>query len=366
MKKNSIGKILKDFSIFFWVIIISIISAFVSNIYNQSKKEQSNKIFESLDNIYLKKTIKQITSKLKPRYRKIEYTSKSGDTYENIIKNLNIDELEKKNFLEAIKQTKTLKILGVNQKFSFVIDNLNNRKIIKFTIETDKKNEIVFNRISGKNLFDTKKIQKNFTKKNTYKESVITSSLYNSAINIKIKPNIIVEFARLYGFQVDFQRDVWKNDSFQIIYEEYLDTDGNVVDTGNILFANLKLQNTDLQLYRYEYEKDKIDFFDESGKSIKKTLMKTPINGARLSSAYGKRKHPILGYTKMHLGTDFAAPTGTPIMASGDGVVLKAQWCGGGGNCVKIKHNSVYQTVYAHMSKFAKGVKKEEELNKDK
>jgi len=130
------------------------------------------------------------------------------------------------------------------------------------------------------------------------------------------------------------------------------------VDTGNILFANLKLQNTDLQLYRYEYEKDKIDFFDESGKSIKKTLMKTPINGARLSSAYGKRKHPILGYTKMHLGTDFAAPTGTPIMASGDGVVLKAQWCGGGGNCVKIKHNSVYQTVYAHMSKFAKGVKK--------
>ena len=358
MKKNSIGKILKDFSIFFWVIIISIISAFVSNIYNQSKKEQSNKIFESLDNIYLKKTIKQITSKLKPRYRKIEYTSKSGDTYENIIKNLNIDDLEKKNFLKAIKENKTLKILGVNQKFSFVIDNLNNRKIIKFTIETDKKNEIVFNRISGKNLFDAKKIQKNFTKINTYKEAVITSSLYNSAINIKIKPNIIVEFARLYGFQVDFQRDVWKDDSFQIIYEEYLDTDGNVVDTGNILFANLKLQNTDLQLYRYEYEKDKIDFFDESGKSIKKTLMKTPINGARLSSSYGKRKHPILGYTKMHLGTDFAAPTGTPIMASGDGVVLKAQWCGGGGNCIKIKHNSVYQTVYAHMSKFAKGVKK--------
>ena len=235
---------------------------------------------------------------------------------------------------------------------------MHNKQIVKFIIETDKKNEIVFNRISGKNLFNAKKIQKNFIKKNTYKEALITTSLYNSAIKLNIKPNIIVEFARLYGFQVDFQRDIWKDDSFQIIYEEYLDTEGNIVDTGNILFANLKLQNTDLQLYRYEYEKDKIDFFDESGKSIKKTLMKTPINGARLSSSYGKRKHPILGYTKMHLGTDFAAPTGTPIMASGDGVVLKAQWCGGGGNCVKIKHNSVYQTVYAHMSKFAKGVKK--------
>ena len=118
MKKNSIGKILKDFSIFFWVIIIALISAFVSNIYNQNKQEQSNKIFESLDNIYLKKTIKQITSELKPRYRKIEYISKSGDTYENIIKNIDIDEFEKKNFLKAIKQIKTLKILGVNQRFS--------------------------------------------------------------------------------------------------------------------------------------------------------------------------------------------------------------------------------------------------------
>ena len=111
-------------------------------------------------------------------------------------------------------------------------------------------------------------------------------------------------------------------------------------------------------MYKYEYKKNKIDYFDENGKSIKKTLMKTPINGARLSSAYGKRKHPILGYTKMHTGTDFAAPKGTPIMASGDGKIIKAGWCGGGGNCVKIKHNTTYQTVYAHMSKFAKGIKK--------
>ncbi len=173
-----------------------------------------------------------------------------------------------------------------------------------------------------------------------------------------IKPNIIIEFARLYGFQIDFQRDIWKNDSFQIIYEEYVDSSNKLVDTGDIIFANLNLQNSDLQLYKYEYEKNKIDYFDENGKSIKKTLMKTPINGARLSSSFGKRKHPILGYTKMHLGTDFAAPKGTPIMASGDGKIIKAGWCGGGGNCVKIKHNSTYQTVYAHMSKFGRGIKK--------
>ena len=131
-----------------------------------------------------------------------------------------------------------------------------------------------------------------------------------------------------------------------------------IVDTGEIIFANLNLQSEDYQLYKHEYEKDKIDYFDENGKSVKKTLMKTPINGARLSSSFGKRKHPILGYTKMHTGTDFAAPQGTPIMASGDGKITKAGWCGGGGNCVKIKHNSTYQTVYAHMSKFGSGIKK--------
>ena len=140
--------------------------------------------------------------------------------------------------------------------------------------------------------------------------------------------------------------------------EAFLNKDGKVVETGNIIFSNLNLQNQDLKLYRHEYEKNKIDYFDESGKSMRKTLMKTPINGARLSSSFGKRKHPILGFTKMHTGTDFAAPTGTPILASGDGLVVRAQWCGGGGNCVKIKHNRVYQTVYAHMSKFGRGIKK--------
>ena len=228
----------------------------------------------------------------------------------------------------------------------------------EFTVEIDKKNEIKFTKLYEGKGFVKKKIKKNFTKKLVYKETVITDSLYNSALKLNIKPNIIIEFARLYGFQVDFQRDIWKNDSFQIIYEEFLNENNRVVDTGQIVFANLNLQDNDLQLYKFEYEKNKIDYFDENGKSIRKTLMKTPINGARLSSSYVKRKHPILGFTKMHTGTDFAAPTGTPIMASGDGKVTKAGWCGGGGNCVKIKHNSTYQTVYAHMSKFGRGIKR--------
>ena len=349
---------LKEYSILFWLTIVTIIIAISLNIYEASKKDQVAQIQSSIENIYLKKTIKEITTSLKPRYKSLQYISKSGDTYQSIINKLEINETEKKILLKTILNEKTLKILRINQKFSLKLDNLNKGKIVNVKIETDKKNEILFTRSNEENIFKTKKIKKNFTKSLVYKETVILDSLYNSAINLGIKPNIIIEFARLYGFQIDFQRDVWKNDSFQIIYEQFTNEDNVVVDTGEIIFANLNLQDTDYQLYKFEYEENKIDYFDENGKSIRKTLMKTPINGARLSSSYGKRKHPILGYTKMHTGTDFAAPKGTPIMASGDGKVIKAGWCGGGGNCVKIKHNSTYQTVYAHMSKFGRGIKK--------
>ena len=347
----------KEYSLFVWIVLITILSILVYSIYESNKDIKSEQIKSTLKNIYLKKLISEITNNLEPRYTSLNYISKSGDTYESIISKLNIKKFEKKKLLDTILKEKSLKILKINQKFIFKFDELLENKVIEFKIETDKKNEILFIK-NKENIFISKKIKKNFTKRLVYKETVITNSLYNSALNLSIKPNIIIEFARLYGFQVDFQRDVWKDDSFQIIYEEYLNEENKVVDTGEIIFANLNLQDTDLQLYKYEYEKNKIDYFDENGKSIKKTLMKTPINGARLSSSYGKRKHPILGYTKMHTGTDFAAPTGTPIMASGDGKVIKAGWCGGGGNCVKIKHNTKYQTVYAHMSKFGNGIKK--------
>ena len=149
-----------------------------------------------------------------------------------------------------------------------------------------------------------------------------------------------------------FQRDIRKNDSYQIIYETFIDENNEVFSTGEIVYANLVLRGQSNQLYFYP-DKKFLGHYDENGKSIKKALMKTPINGARLSSPFGMRKHPILGFNKMHRGTDFAAPLGTPIMASGDGIITKAGWCGGGGNCVKIKHNTTYQTIYAHMSKFS-------------
>ncbi len=354
----NIKKKTKSLSHFIWLTLLVIITIFVTYFFENNKKSQKQYLKKTLENVYFQKTITKITSELESRYIEYDYIVKIGDTYESIINDVNISKNEKKIFLQTIKKNKKIKILKPNQKIYFKIDLKDYPKILKFNIEVNKKEEIFFVRDFKAEGFKSKIVKKNLTKVITYKESKITNSLYQSAIDLKIKPNIIIEFARLYGFQVDFQRDIWKNDSFQIIYEEFLNKDKEIIETGNIIFANLNLQNEDLKLYRYEYDKNKIDYFDENGKSMRKTLMKTPINGARLSSSFGKRKHPILGFTKMHTGTDFAAPTGTPILASGDGIVTRAQWCGGGGNCVKIKHNRVYQTIYAHMSKFGKGIKK--------
>ena len=348
----------KSLSHFIFLILLITITIFVTYFYNNNKKSQHESLKKTLSNVYLQKVFAKITSELENRYSEFEYIVKEGDNYESIIYAIQISQNEKKLFLETVKKNKDIKILRPNQKIFFKIDKKNTPSLEKFVIEINKKKEIFYSRDYKKNIFNSKILEKELTKVLAYKESIITNSLYQSALGLKIKPNIIIEFARLYGFQVDFQRDIWKNDSFQIIYEEFFNNDGQVIETGDIIFANLNLQNQDLKLYRHEYEKNKIDYFDENGKSMRKTLMKTPINGARLSSSFGKRKHPILGFTKMHTGTDFAAPTGTPILASGDGLVVRAQWCGGGGNCVKIKHNRVYQTVYAHMSKFGKGIKK--------
>ena len=219
------------------------------------------------------------------------------------------------------------------------------------TISKTKKIELI--RDYEKDIFKKKEIVTNLQKKTVFKEGKITQSLYRSASKQNIPANIIIDFARIYGFQVDFQRDIRKNDTFQIIYEVYEDENKKIFSTGRIIFADLNLRNQSNTLYYFD-KKGAEGHYDLNGKSAKKALMKTPINGARLSSPYGMRKHPIDGFNKMHRGTDFAAPEGTPIMASGDGVVIKASWCGGGGNCVKIKHNSSYSTVYAHMSKFSR------------
>ena len=265
----------------------------------------------------------------------------------------------KKKEIIKIKQSLQKKInlnkLNTKQIIQFSLDKTNN-KITEFTYQISNTEKIYLKRNIQEDVFNEEILIIKLDKKIIYEENIIIDSLYRAATKKNIPANTIVEFAGIYGFQVDFQRDIRKEDKFQIMYEIFLNEKKEIVETGEILFANLKLSGQDNSLY-YFNESGSEGHYDKSGKSVKKALMKTPINGARLSSPFGMRKHPIDGFNKMHKGTDFAAPMGTPIMASGDGVITKAGWCGGGGNCIKIKHNSTYQTVYAHMSKFARGMK---------
>ena len=327
------------------------------NAYNAFKKSQIQQVKKVLDNVYLLKSAKTIFDNLDPRFQNINYKVKSGENFDNILKKLSISNKERKVVIENLSKNKNLLKIYEGQKINFLIDRSSPSKIMEITFFMTKTNSLIVTRKENENIFDTKKIEKDLKKNIIYEESKIINSLYASAVKKNITTGLIIDFARIYGFDIDFQRDIWKNDSFQILYESYMNDQSETLDYGNILFANLVLQGREYPLY-YFSNNNFSDHYDERGQSIKKTLMKTPINGARLSSSFGMRKHPILGFNKMHRGTDFAAPLGTPIMASGDGKVVKASWCGGGGNCIKIKHNSTYSTVYAHLSKFARGIKK--------
>ena len=338
------------------LILLILISIFSTNYYSSYKKNQIAALENIIENIYLKKTTDLFINSLKPRFETINYIIETGDTFEKILNEINVPKNEKIKILKKISKFKFVNKLYKNQKISFKVDRKNPIKILGFSVQTSKTKTINFYRNTAIDDFEYKEIEKNLKQIIVFKEAEIINSLYSSAIDIGIQPNVIIDFARIYGFQVDFQRDIWKDDIFQLVYETFLDGNGKILETGNIIYANLILQGRENPLYIFKNKKD-YDHFDQFGKSIRKSLMKTPINGARLSSSFGIRKHPILGFNKMHKGTDFAAPMGTPIMASGEGKIVRARWCGGGGNCVKIKHNSTYSTVYAHMSKFGRNIK---------
>lgn len=185
----------------------------------------------------------------------------------------------------------------------------------------------------------------------------IDSSLFVNARDAGVPISVLVELVKIFSFDVDFQRDIWRDDKFEVMFDRQRNPEGEVVNNGDILYAKLTLRGTELPLYRYENSLGNIDYFNEKGEGVRKALMKTPIDGARLSSRFGNRKHPILGFTRLHAGVDFAAPRGTPIYAAGDGNVVRASTFGGYGKYIKIRHNGTYSTAYAHLHGYARGIR---------
>jgi murein DD-endopeptidase MepM/ murein hydrolase activator NlpD len=345
----------KYFAYLLIAIIFYAIFIIVSNLVDKKNELESqnfnsiveSKEFSNVSNFFL--------SKINSPYKEVEYLIQNNDSIQKILKKLKINPADIQYISNNLKERKLTNIYA-GRKLSVVLKKQEDGSNTIVNLVYPVNNTLSIEVRKVQNSFNIKENILQLYKKEVVVKNKIKNNLYSAAVNAGIEPNIIIEFARIFGFEVDFQRDIRKGDWFEILYERFEDDNNFVQDTGKIIYASMFVNGNEINLYNFNDEKE-IGFYDIKGKSIVKSLMKTPINGARLSSSFGMRKHPILGFNKMHRGTDFAAPTGTPIMASGSGTVTRARWCGGGGNCVKIKHNSTYQTVYAHMSKFAKGVK---------
>ncbi len=341
--------------VFTSIIFLSIIFLTITNLLNSIEKKNSNNLNKVTSSSEFKSLLNYFSSKINSPYGDAKYIIQNNDTIEGILKKYNIDKNEIKIITLELKRKKLSNIYS-GRELSLIFKKINEQtnSVINLRYPINNTNSIIIRKID--NSFIIREDILKLNKKEIVVKNTIKNNLYKSATDINIEPNIIIEFARIFGFEVDFQRDIRKGDWFEIYYEKFEDDNGKVRDTGKIIYASMYVNGEEINLYNFNYKNEK-DYYDIKGKSITKSLMKTPINGARLSSSFGMRKHPILGYNKMHRGTDFAAPSGTPIMASGSGTVTRARWCGGGGNCVKIKHNSTYQTIYAHMKSFAKGIK---------
>ena len=340
------------------IIIVALILFSVAFSKKKVEPTKTDLTKRSIEKDDLKSFKKFLLNQIKSPYINQNYKIVRGDTIQKILRKNKVINSEIQSVINQYKKYGKPNQLLVGNEVNITIEKnplSEKNSIINFSIPITKSITIEISR-DEENKIVAKKIITKLYKKKILAENIIKNNLYTSAVNADINPDAIIEFARIFGFEIDFQRDIRKNDYFKILYEKYFDENGDFIKSGSIIYAHMSVNGREISLYKFGKDKN-YGYFDANGKSVEKALMKTPINGARLSSPFGMRKHPILGYNKKHLGTDFAAPMGTPIMASGSGTVTRAKWCGGGGNCVKIKHNSTYETVYAHMKSFAKGIK---------
>jgi murein DD-endopeptidase MepM/ murein hydrolase activator NlpD len=343
-------------SLVFLIIPVLVIFIFISKYFDQYSENGESKDQELENNLITVKDF--LFNQFNSSVTKVELKVRNGDSIQRILYDQKISPTEVNNVINALRREYNIGTLRNDQKVYLIIKREKNGNFVsRLTVNIDNITSVhVF--LNKDNVYETKRVTKILTKKNHLVETTIDRGIYRTAKQSGIENSIVAQFARLYGFEVDFQRDLKKNDKIKIFYERYLDDDGVPQRTGSIIYSEITNVERNIILYRYEYPNGSIAYFTPEGKSIEKSLMRTPINGAKLSSRYGFRIHPILGYNQMHQGTDFAAPIGTPVMASGAGTVEYSGWKGGYGKFISIRHSAVYQTNYAHLQDYAKGIRR--------
>jgi len=290
----------------------------------------------------------------RPPYREIEVAK--GGTIAGALQSAGVDNAQSYRIVKAISEHYDPRQVIAGQKIRLYygqpvsVEGAVAPKLERLSMKLDVTREVVIDNAAASEV-KAELITKDVERRTYARAAQIQTSLYGSALQAGIPSAIVAEVIHAYSWDVDFQRDIRRGDTLQVLYEVYETEDGDLARYGNVLSANLSVGGHPIPIYRFELSDGRIDYFEGSGHSIKKTLMKTPVDGARLSSGFGLRKHPILGYNKMHKGLDFAAPTGTPIYAAGDGIVEYSGRFSSYGNYVRIRHNSSLKTAYAHMHK---------------
>ena len=331
------------------------ISYFLSISFGENlarEKKVSKKIITDEDPIH-------IEEKLEIDFTLVQkYYLQEGETFTGALKQADLQDDEINDVVNIISKKIDLRKLKVGTLIETYTKSVNDKKIInEIIIYPDIEKKIYVKKVNNKFVTGEDK-KKLFSKLKLY-EVQIHNSIYESLKKIDTPDEIIMEFVQLYSFDIDFQRDIRKGNKIKIFFEIYTDSQNNYIKSGNINFSEIILDDESYELYRFQSEGDEfVEYFNSDGKSATKALMKTPINGARLSSGFGMRKHPILGYNKKHQGVDFAAPTGTPIMAAGTGHIEFVGNNGGAGKYIRIKHLNGYKTSYSHLSKYASGIQK--------
>ena len=331
------------------------ISYFLSISFGENlarEKKVSKKIITDEDPIH-------IEEKLEIDFTLVQkYYLQEGETFTGALKQADLQDDEINDVVNIISKKIDLRKLKVGTLIETYTKSVNDKKIInEIIIYPDIEKKIYVKKVNNKFVAGEDK-KKLFSKLKLY-EVEIHNSIYESLKKIDTPDEIIMEFVQLYSFDIDFQRDIRKGNKIKIFFEIYTDSQNNYIKSGKIYFSEIVLNDESYELYRFQSEGDEfVEYFNRDGKSATKALMKTPINGARLSSGFGMRKHPILGYNKKHQGVDFAAPTGTPIMAAGTGHIEFVGNNGGAGKYIRIKHLNGYKTSYSHLSKYASGIQK--------
>lgn len=296
-----------------------------------------------------------------PREERLQIDA--GQTVAGVLQEAGVSGTDAHNAVEALSEYFDPRLVKAGQAISVMLEPRDGElALASLNIKIDPLKEVVVSK-EGKEGFKSELKEKDVVLQTSAANAEIENSLYGSAARAGIPASVVAKMIRIYSYEIDFQREIRAGDKVEVLYETYKTEDGDFARYGNVLYANLNVGGKDYPVYRYEDKNGNADFYNPLGESIKKSLMRTPVDGARISSDFGMRRHPVLGYNKMHKGMDFAAPLGTPIYAAGDGTVELAGRKGGYGNYVRIRHNGSLKTAYAHMHKFAKGIKPGRHVN---